>query len=64
MSRIRTMNEAIQEIKEADPRTCLTKSALRRLILTGKIPHTRIGRKILINMDVLERYLNGDTISD
>lgn len=59
MYRMRTINEAFAEIKNADPNTCLTKNALRRLVLSGVIPHTPIGNKRLISMETLEQYLQG-----
>ena len=57
MQRIRTITEAINYIKEKDPETALTKFALRDLIITKKIPAIMRGKKYLISLDVLERYL-------
>lgn len=59
--RIRGIKEAITELKEADPETALTERGLRRLVITGKIPTVQIGRKYLINMDVLINYLYSGT---
>lgn len=57
LPRIRGIREAIEELKELDPKTALTERGLRRLVLTGEIPTVRIGTKYLINMDVLIDYL-------
>ena len=62
MARMRTVDEAIKLIKTADPDTALTRHALYRLVLSGTIPHTPIGKKRLIDVDLLERYLSGDYI--
>ncbi len=59
MIRMRTITEAVAEIRAADPRTAFTEHALRRLIISGEIPHIMAGRKYLINLDALFEYLNG-----
>lgn len=40
-----------------DPNTAITPHALRRLIVTDKLPHVMIGRKYLVNFDAPEDYL-------
>lgn len=57
LPRMRGIKEALEEIKALDPETALTYTALRRFVLTGKIPHIKAGRKYLINMDALTDYL-------
>ena len=47
----------IRYIKEKDPQTALTPHALRCMVLDGTIPHVDVGRKKLINLDVLDEYL-------
>lgn len=64
MPRMRLIKEAFNEIKSNDPNTALTMHGLRHLVITGKIPHCRIGNKILINLDVLESYLINPTIEN
>ena len=39
--------------------TALTKTALRRLVTTGKLPSVRIGQKYLVSLEALEDYLHG-----
>jgi len=61
MTRMRTITEAIAAIREADPYTAFTQTALRRMIKTGEIPSIRAGAKYLVNLDVLFDYLNNPT---
>ena len=56
MQKLRTIREAFRCVKEADPQTALTPTALRRLVLSGDIPSTRIGTKRLITLESLEKY--------
>lgn len=58
-ARIRTIEEAYHEIKQADPNTALTKNYIRSLVLNGLIPIRKAGKKVLISMDSLEEYLRG-----
>jgi len=58
--KMRTINQCIQEVKEHDVDTALTKHALRHLIATEKLPVSKIGNKTLINMDVLDKVLHGE----
>ena len=60
MSRWRKIKKAIAEIKESDPGTDLTETALRCLVTTGVVPSTRIGAKYLVDLDEVERYLRGE----
>ena len=59
MPRMRTVAEAAAELKRADPNTTITPYAIRKLVLSGEIPNIKAGKKRLINMDILERYLSG-----
>ncbi|MCL1857978.1 MAG: helix-turn-helix domain-containing protein [Oscillospiraceae bacterium] len=61
MTRMRTITEAIQEVKKADPQTAFTQTALRRMIKTGELPSFRAGSKYLVNLDILFDYLNNPT---
>lgn len=56
--RMRTINEAMELLYQQDPNTAFTKHALRRLIVTDKLPHVMIGRKYLVNFDALVEYLS------
>lgn len=57
--KMRTIKQAIKEIKEYDSKTAFTERALRRLIEENKIVPTRIGNRNLIDMDQLYDYLSG-----
>lgn len=59
MRKMRTLTEAVAEIHAADPATALTRSALRRLVVTGAVPSVRIGQKYLVDLDALDDYLGG-----
>ena len=53
LPRMRTLKAAMEEIKAADPDTCLTLNRLKVLVKSGELPHVKAGRKILINLDML-----------
>jgi len=57
---MRGIHQAITELKASDPNTALTEKALRRLVTEGTIPSIKIGRKYLVNMNVLAAYLSGN----
>ena len=57
--RMRTISEAAKWVKETDPHTALTPTAIRRLVISGAIPSRRAGTKYLINLDTLEVYMRG-----
>lgn len=61
MLRMRTMAEAYEEIKKDDPNTAITKSYIRRLIVSGQVPSQRAGKKYLVNMEDLETFLCNPT---
>lgn len=58
--RMRTISEAAKWVKETDPHTALTPTAIRRLVIGGDIPSRRAGTKYLINLDTLEIYMRGE----
>lgn len=57
--RMRTIDKGYAEMVAADPGLCLTKSAFRRMVVTGQIPSTRIGTKYLIDLDQVDLYMTG-----
>lgn len=58
MTRMRRLSELLDYIKQKDPDTALTNYALRRMVLSGAIPHTPAGRRKLINLDILDDLLD------
>ena len=57
-ARIRTIREALTEIKAADPDTAITYNFIRKLCDQKTITSLWAGKKILINLDELLAYLN------
>jgi len=55
--RMRTVKEAVAEIKAIDEHTAITEYHVRRLALDGVLPRVRAGKKMLINLDLLIEYL-------
>lgn len=55
--RMRTAAGALDIIKAEDPETAVTLRYIRRLIATGTVPCVPVGRKKLINVDMLMSYL-------
>lgn len=58
--RMRGIEEGFREIREKDPNTALTKTALRRLVTTGQIPSVKIGTKYLFDLDAVDRFFRGE----
>lgn len=61
MPRMRTIEQAAAYVHEKDRQSALTKTAIRRLVITGTIPSCKIGSKYLINLDKLEEVLTAGT---
>ena len=59
--RMRTLEQAIACLREADPGTALTLCALRRMVTSGEVPSVRVGMKYLIDLDRLEAALFGES---
>jgi len=48
LTRMRTINSAIAELLRDDPGCCLTRHALRKMVLSDQVAHVRVGVKILL----------------
>lgn len=57
--RIRTLPQAVKEMREADPGTCVTLNALRCWVKSGAIPSTKAGKNFLVDMDALSLFIEG-----
>lgn len=57
--RIRTLPQAVKEMREADPGTCVTLNALRCWVKSGAIPSTKAGKNFLVDMDELGLFITG-----
>ena len=55
--RMRTAKGAVELLREEDPGTAVTLSMVKRLIREGKIPYVAMGRKYLINVEILIEHL-------
>ena len=61
MRKMRPINEAADFMRQADPHTAVTKTALRRLVTSGQIPSVRVGAKYLVDLGVLDEFFGGQT---
>lgn len=59
MTHVRTIKEAAAYFKAEDEGTCLTETAIRTLVRSGKIASTKVGKKYLVSIEALEDYLQG-----
>lgn len=59
MLHTRTIREAAAWFKDQDPQTCLTETAIRTLVRSGRVPCVRVGKKYLVTIEALEDYLSG-----
>lgn len=55
--RMRTIDQLAEYLKSTDPETALTKTAIRRLVISGVLPHVNAGRKYLVSIEAVEDYL-------
>ena len=60
--KIRTIAEAIEEIKRLDPETAITARFIKEGIADGKIPIIRVGNKMLVNMSSIFAFLEGEAV--
>ena len=58
MVRMRTAKSLLREIQTQDPDTEITLHYLRKLIASGAIPVVHVGRKNLVDMDLVLDYLS------
>lgn len=59
--RMRTIKEAMQELRALDSHTAITEYHIRQLALSGVIPRVQAGKKCLINLDTLVEYMQNPT---
>ena len=64
MTHVRTIKEAAAYFKAEDEGTCLTETAIRTLVRTGKVASTKVGKKYLVSLETLEDYLQGKTAAE
>lgn len=57
LPKIRTLKDAHAYIKEIDPNSAVTAFAIRTMVVSGEVPSMRIGKKYLIDVDLLLCYM-------
>ena len=57
MKRIRTIDQAYDEIKKQDPQTAISRYLGRQMVKQGMVPSLPSGNKRLVDVDVLERKI-------
>ena len=60
MARYRTIEKAHEEIRQADPNTCIAKTRIRHLVVEGMIPSRKVGNRYMLDLDGLMAYLKGE----
>lgn len=55
--RMRTVQQAAEEMRKNDPDTQVTAHYIRMLLLDGKIPYREAGKKRLLDMNDLEEFM-------
>ena len=59
-TRARTIDGAAEYFYVQDPDTALTKTAIRSLLTSGRVPCSRVGNKYLVTIEALEAWLQGE----
>lgn len=60
ITKIRTVPKAVAVLKEIDPGTAITVSAVRRAIREGKISSVQVGTRNLVNVNEIALYFGGE----
>ena len=61
LHRMRTVSESVAEIKEIDAKSAVTANCIRTLCKDGKVHCVFTGKKILVDLDALLKYLSGES---
>lgn len=60
MPRMRTVQQCAKYLKEQDPECCIGEWCIRKMIAREEIPVLKSGKRFLVNLDNLLKYLSGD----
>lgn len=60
---MRTVSESVAEIKEIAAKSAVTANCIRTLCKDGKVHCVFTGKKILVDLDALLKYLSGESES-
>ena len=58
VARMRTLREALKELKVIDPNTSVTYNFIKQLCENNLVPYIRLNKKYLINLDELLKFLS------
>lgn len=61
LPRVRSLADAVAEIREEDPGTVVTVYMLRRAIKEGRLRAVRSGRALYVSTDAVRAWLEGET---
>lgn len=59
LPRVRSLQDAAEEIRREDPDTPVTPYMLRRAVKEGRLPAVRSGRAIYVSIDAVRDWLLG-----
>ena len=60
LNRMRTINEVLRIIQEADPGSAITANCIRSLCKNGTVRSVRTGNKTLVNLDDFLRVIGSE----
>lgn len=63
LPRMRTATGILDELKAADPNTAITLSYIRRTINSGRVPVVHVGKKKLVNLDLMLEVLGSGIVA-
>ena len=58
--RMRTVADAVKELKALDKNTAVTEYYVRQLAISGAIERVKSDKKYLVNLDSLIKHLSGE----
>ena len=61
--RFRTIQQALDELKEIDPKTSLSYSVIKKLADMRKISQVKSGNKTMVDIDTLFAFLKGEEVN-
>lgn len=60
MKKLRTIEQAHEELKRIDPGTAISRNFIREAVLGGDLPFLKVKSKRLIDMNDLMEYIEGE----
>ena len=62
---MRTIKQAVQQIKQDDPESCISEWWIRQLVKSDKLKCHKAGNRHILDMEALEKFLkNPPTIEE